>query len=103
LERVRELAAAHTVVADAIARRERPPPVRMPIDIERLDPQSSELAADPPVGDRWAERGLVDILRTRALIAEITISLIRLRDLVAESPGSSPEPERASAIAAMTS
>jgi uncharacterized membrane protein YccC len=103
LERVAELAAAHIAVADAIARRESPPPVREPIDIERLEPQSSELAAHPPVDDRWAERGVVDILRTRALIAEITVSLSRLRDLVADMTGSAAAPERAGAVAAATS
>jgi uncharacterized membrane protein YccC len=102
LERVRELAAAHTAAADAIARRAPPPPVRAPIDVERLDAQSRELAAHPPLEDRWAARGVVDILRTRALIAEITISLIRLRDLVAERIGSSAEPEPAGAVAAAT-
>jgi uncharacterized membrane protein YccC len=103
LERVRELAAAHTAVADAIARREPRSPVREPIEIERLDPQSSELVAHPPVGDRWAERGVVDILRTRALIAEITVSLTTLCDLVAEMTGSPAEPGRAGAITAATS
>jgi uncharacterized membrane protein YccC len=82
VERVHELHAAHTAVAAAIARREPPPPVRAPIDVDRLDPRSRELAAHPPVDDPWAERGVVEILRTRALVAEITISLIRLRDLV---------------------
>jgi hypothetical protein len=55
--------------------------VHAPLDVERLDPQSRHLAAHPPVDDPWADRGVVDILRTRALIAEITGSLIRLRDL----------------------
>jgi uncharacterized membrane protein YccC len=103
LDRVRELDAAHTAVADALARREPPPPVRAPIDVERLDPQSHQLAAHPPVDDRWAARGVVDILRTRALLAEITISLIRLRDLVAESTGASVEPDVAVSVAAATS
>ena len=88
LERAHELDAAHTAVAAAIARREPPPPVRTPIDVERLDAHSRELAAHFPVDDPWAARGVVDILRTRALIAEITISLIGLRDLVAEQSGS---------------
>ena len=88
VERVHELDAAHTAVAAAIARREPPPPVRTPIDVDRLDRQSRELAAHPPVDDPWAERGVVDILRTRALIAEITMSLTRLRDLVAEQTDS---------------
>jgi hypothetical protein len=52
LERVRELDVAHTAVADALARREPPPPVRAAIDVERLDPQSQQLAAHPSVGDR---------------------------------------------------
>jgi hypothetical protein len=81
MQRVHELDAAHTAVADAIARRGPPPPVHAPLDVERLDPQSRHLAAHPPVDDPWADRGVVDILRTRALIAEITGSLIRLRDL----------------------
>ena len=103
LERVRELDVAHTAVADAIARREPPPPVREGIDVERLDPQSQQLAARAPVDDRWAARGVVDILRTRALVAEITISLIRLRDLVSESRGASVEPDVAVSVAAATS
>ena len=86
-KRVQELDAAHAAVAAAISRREQPPPVRAPIDVERLDPQSRQLAADPPVDDPWAARGVVDILRTRALVAEITISLIRLRDLVSDLEG----------------
>jgi uncharacterized membrane protein YccC len=84
VDRVHELHAAHTAVAAAIGRREPPPPVRTPIDVDRLDPQSRELAAHPPQDDPWAERGVVEVLRTRALIAEITLSLTRLRDLVAE-------------------
>ena len=86
-ERLHELGAAHTAVATAIAQREPPPPVREPIDIERLDQPSRELAARPPVDDPWAARGVVDILRTRALIAEITISLIGLRDAADGSQG----------------
>jgi hypothetical protein len=89
-------------VADAIARRQPPPHIREPIDIERLEPQSSELTAHPPVDDRWAERGVVDILRTRALIAEITLSLTRLCDLVADKTGSPAKPEPG-AVAAATS
>ena len=88
VERVHELHAAHTAVAAAIGRRERPPPVRTPIDVDRLDRQSRELAAHPPQDDPWAERGVVEVLRTRALIAEITLSLTRLRDLVAEETDS---------------
>ena len=53
-----------------------------PMDLERLDERSRELAANFPADDPWAARGVVDILRTRALIAEITISLIGLRDAV---------------------
>jgi uncharacterized membrane protein YccC len=103
LERVRELAAAHTAVADAIAGGGSPPPVHAPIDVERLDLCSSELVARSPVDDRWALRGVVDTLRTRALIAEITISLLQLRELVADRTASSPRPERAGAVAAATS
>jgi uncharacterized membrane protein YccC len=103
VERVDELHVAHAAVAAAIARREAPPPVRAPIDVDRLDAQSRELAAHPPLDDPWAERGVVEILRTRALIAEITLSLIRLRDLVAEKTASSAEPERAGASAAAAS
>jgi hypothetical protein len=102
LERVRELAAAHTEVADAIAGRESPPLVRAPLDVERLDLRSSALVAHPPVDDRWALRGVVDTLRTRALIAEITISLLQLRDLVAERTATSARPQRAGAVAAAT-
>jgi uncharacterized membrane protein YccC len=103
LDRVRELDVAHTAVADAIARREPAPLVHAPIDVERLDPQSQQLAAQPPLDDRWAARGVVDILRTRALLAEITISLIRLRDLVSESTGASVAPDVAVSVAAATS
>jgi hypothetical protein len=103
MERVHELHAAHAAVAAAIARREAPPQVPAPIDVDRLDAPSRQLTADPPLDDPWAERGVVEILRTRALIAEITLSLIRLRDLVAEKSASSAEPERASAVAAATS
>ena len=84
-ERVHELQAAHSAVAAAIARREPPPPVRGAIDVDHLDARARALAAHPPRGDRWADRGVVEILRTRALIAEITASLTRLRDLVAEN------------------
>ena len=94
-ERVHELDAAHAAVAAAISRREPPPPVRAPINVERLDPQSRQLVANPPVDDPWAARGVVDILRTRALLAEITISLIGMRDLVSGLEGPSPEPNRA--------
>ncbi len=103
VERVHELHAAHAAVAAAIARREAPPPVRAPIDVDHLDASSRQLTAHPPLDDPWAERGVVEILRTRALIAEITLSLIRLRDLVAEKTASSAEPERAGAVAAATS
>ncbi len=95
VKHVDELDAAHTAVAAAIARREPPPPVREPIDIERLGPESRELAARPRVDDPWAARGVVDILRTRALVAEITISLIRLRDLVSDHQGLPMEPKEA--------
>jgi uncharacterized membrane protein YccC len=81
MKRVHELDAAHTAVAAAIAQRAPPPPVRAPVDVEHLGPQSHQLAARPPVEDPWIERGVVDILRTRALIAEITGSLIALREL----------------------
>ena len=91
-KRVHELDAAHTAVAAAISRREQPPPVREPINVERLDPQSRQLATHPPVGDPWAVRGVVDILRTRALVAEITISLTRLRNLVSDLEGPAAEP-----------
>jgi hypothetical protein len=77
--------------------------VLAPIDVDHLDAPSRQLTAHPPLDDPWAERGVVEILRTRALIAEITISLIRLRDLVAEKTASSAEPERAGASAAATS
>ena len=92
VERVHELDADHAAVAAAIARREPPPPVRAPINVELLDPQSRRLVANPPVDDPWAARGVVDILRTRALLAEITISLIGMRDLVSglEVPRPSP-------------
>jgi uncharacterized membrane protein YccC len=103
VRRVDELAAAHAAVADAIAGRESPPAVRSPIDVERLDVPSRELIAHSFVDDRWAARGVVDILRTRALVAEITISLLRLRDLVAERTGTSTEPERARVVAPATS
>jgi len=83
MERVQELGTAHAQVATAIAERTPPPPpVPDPIDIEFLDSVSRELAAHPPVDDPWAARGVVDILRTRALIAEITISLAGLRNAV---------------------
>ena len=85
VERVHELQAAHAAVAAAIARREPPPPVPVPIDVDHLDALSCELTTNAPVDDPWAEQGVVEILRTRALIAEITISLARLRDLVAET------------------
>jgi hypothetical protein len=80
VERVNQLGAAHIAVAGAIAQREPPPPVRPPTSVERLDRWSRELAAHPPVDDPWAARGVVDILRTRALIAEIRISLMGLRN-----------------------
>lgn len=89
VERVHELHAAHTAVAAAIGRGEPPPPVRTPIDVDRLDRHSRELATHPPQDDPWAERGVVEVLRTRALIAEITLSLTRLRHLVAEQTDSS--------------
>jgi uncharacterized membrane protein YccC len=101
-ERLHDLHAAHTALAAAIARREPPPPVRCPIDVDRLDAESRELAATR-LDDPWAERWVVQILRIRASIAEIMVSLSRLRDLVAEQMGSSPEPERAGAAAAPTS
>ena len=66
VERVHELDADHAAVAAAIARREPPPPVRAPINVELLDPQSRRLVANPPVDDPWAARGVVDILQTRA-------------------------------------
>jgi uncharacterized membrane protein YccC len=102
-ESLHDLHTAHTAVAAAIARRKRPPPVREPIDVDRLDRQSRELAAHPPRDDPWAERGVVEVLRTRALIAEITVSLSRLRDLVAEKTASSVEPGRAGGVAPATS
>jgi uncharacterized membrane protein YccC len=80
--RVHALDAAHTAVAAAIARGEPPPPVPAPTDIALLDPQSRRLAAHTDMDDPWLAWGMVDLLRTRALIAEITISLIGLRDLV---------------------
>jgi len=88
VDRVHELHAAHTTASAAIGRREPPPAVRTPIDVDRLDRQSRALAAHPPQDDPWAERGVVEVLRTRALIAEITLSLTRLRDLVAEQTAS---------------
>ena len=88
VDHVHELHAAHTAVAAAIGRRQPPPAVRTPIDVDRLDRQSRALAAHPPQDDPWAERGVVEVLRTRALIAEITLSLTRLRDLVAEQTAS---------------
>ena len=96
VECVHELQAAHAAVAAAIAKRKPPPPVRVPIDVDRLDALSCELTTHPFVDDPWAERGVVEILRTRALIAEITISLARLRDLVAEE--SRPRPSSTSGI-----
>ena len=99
---MRELADAHSAVADAIAGLEAPPPVREPIELERLGRRATELVATSPVDDRWAARGVVDLLRTRALIAEITISLVRMRDLVAERTDSSAEPKPAGAVAAAT-
>jgi hypothetical protein len=74
--------AAHTAVATAIARGRPPPPVPAPTDIALLDPKSRRLAAHTDMDDPWLAWGMVDLLRTRALIAEITISLIGLRDLV---------------------
>jgi len=88
VDRVHELHAAHTAVAAAIGRREPPPAVPTPIDVDRLDRQSRALAAHPRQDDPWAERGVVEVLRTRALIAEITLSLTRLRDLAAEQTAS---------------
>jgi hypothetical protein len=76
--------------------------VRAPIDVDRLDPQSRELAAHPPLDDPWAERGVVEILRTRALIAEIMVSLTRLRDLVSAKAAPAAVPERAKAVAPAT-
>jgi hypothetical protein len=73
--------------------------VRTPIDVDRLDARSRALAAQPPVDDAWAERGVVEVLRTRALIAEMTASVGRLRDLVAERAAEAPEPERPRALA----
>jgi hypothetical protein len=102
LRRVSELADAHAAVADAIEGSEAPPPVRAPIDLEQLGHRATELVARASFDDRWAARGVVDILRTRALIAEITISLLRMRDLVAERVGSTREPEHAGAVAAAT-
>jgi hypothetical protein len=102
LERVRELSAAHTAFADAIAGGKSPPPVRASIDVERLGRRATELVALSAVDDRWAARGVVDILRTRALIAEITISLLRIRDLVVDHGAASPEPKPAGAVAAAT-
>ena len=49
-KRVQELDAAHTAVAAAISRREQPPPVRAPIDVERLDPQSRRARGTPARG-----------------------------------------------------
>ncbi|HEY1590399.1 MAG TPA: FUSC family protein [Solirubrobacteraceae bacterium] len=103
LRRIGELADAHTAVADAIEGSEAPPPVRAPIELERLGRRATDLVARSAVDDRWAARGVVDILRTRALIAEITISLLRMRELVAERTGSSAEPKPAGAVAAATS
>lgn len=80
-------------VRAAIAQREPPPQVRAPTSVEYLDQWSRELAAHPPVDDPWAARGVVDILRTRALIAEIRISLVGLRNAVDGAPGA-PEGER---------
>jgi uncharacterized membrane protein YccC len=86
VERLQDLRAAHAAVAAAIARRERPPPVPTPIDVDHLDAPSRELAATP-LDDPWAERGVVQILRIRASIAEVMVSLTRLRNLVAEQTG----------------
>jgi hypothetical protein len=102
LRRAHELADGHTAVADAIATATAPPPVRAPIELERLGRRATELVEHSAVDDRWAARGVVDILRTRALIAEITISLVRMRELVAERTGPSAEPEPAGAVAAAT-
>ncbi|HWC39732.1 MAG TPA: hypothetical protein VG476_14435, partial [Acidimicrobiales bacterium] len=98
VERLDDLRTAHAAVAAAIARGERPPLVQAPIDVDRLDAPSRELAATP-LDDPWAERGVVQILRIRASIAEITVSLSRLRDLVVEKMGSSAEPGRPGAVA----
>ena len=103
LRRIEELADAHTAVADAIEGSKAPPPVRAPIELERLGRRATDLVARSAVDDRWAARGVVDILRTRALIAEITISLLRMRELVAERTDSSTEPKPAGAVAAATS
>jgi uncharacterized membrane protein YccC len=101
-ERVQELQAAHIAVAASIARHEPPPLVPASIDVDSIDARSRQLTAQIP-DDPWAARGVVEILRTRALIAEATVSLTRLRDLIAAKTGSSVEPERASAVAAATS
>jgi uncharacterized membrane protein YccC len=102
VEHVHALNTAHAAVASAIAGREPPPPMRAPIDVDHLDPLSRTLATQPPLDDPWAARGVVDILRTRALIAEITLSLIRLRDLVDETIGSQSGPELAVSVAPAT-
>src|SRR5881275_3331473 len=81
MERVHGFDSSHSAVAAAIARGEPPPTVPAPTDIELLDPQSRQLAAHTDMDDPWVAWGMVDLLRTRALIAEITISLIGLRDL----------------------
>jgi hypothetical protein len=90
---VNQLGAAHIAVAGAIAQREPPPPVRPPTSVERLDRWSRELAAHPPVDDPWAARGVVDILRTRALIAEIRISLMGLRNAFSDHADRDPHVE----------
>jgi hypothetical protein len=97
---VHEVHDGHTAVAAAIGRGEPPPPVRTPIDVDHLDAISRELVAQPQRADPWAERGVVEILRTRALIAEITFSLVRVRDLVAARAATSPQPESTAAVAA---
>jgi hypothetical protein len=102
MDHVEELNAAHAAVASAIAGRQPPPPVHAPIDVDHLDSQSRRLAEHPPLDDPWAARGVVDILRTRALIAEITLSLVRLRDLVGATIGSPAEPELAVSVAPAT-
>lgn len=88
VERVHDLHASHREVAAAIARSEPMPPMPAPSDVEHLDVRSRALVANPPLDDPWAVRGVAEILRTRALIAEVTLSLNRLRDLVAEKTGS---------------
>ena len=91
VEHLHDLRTAHTALAAAIARREPPPPLGAPFDVDRLDAESRQLVATR-LDDPWAERWVVQILRIRASIAELMVSLSRLRDLVAEQMGSSPNP-----------